>query len=278
MSDDTTAIVCAIHDSVMVLAPRGFQKVTLRFVGETPLRLEALETAGEGSDAPKDKPNLRIDLTAEAFRLGEGVTVLRDVLASAGKQWHGTRAELVREASFTDFRLFQNDNSLCSFIRISNDLRQSLLMTGPLFDLLDDAAKPFERMQKQFEADMPKARDFAYDAEAGILQLKTPAGQSIAFEAQVLGQFLRGDAVWSWGWADVAASSVSVALVERVCAPSQMASGLAAMWRPHYQCDEGFIFTLCGSVCVALGAKGLFYMPVADGSAAVFFAVMRPPS
>jgi hypothetical protein len=278
VSDQTTAIACAIHDSVMVLAPRGFQKVTLRFVGETQLRLDALETAGEGSDAPKTKPNLRIDQTAEAFRLGEGVTVLKDVLAGAGKHWHGQRAELVRETSFTDLRLFQNDNALCSFIRISDDVRQSLLMTEPLFELLDDAAKPFDRLQKQFEADLPTARAFAYDAEAGVLQVKTATGQTLNFEALVLGQFLRGDAVWSWAWADGAASSVSVASVERVCAPAKMAPGLAALWRPHYQCDEGFIFTLCGSVCVALAAKGLFYMPVADGSAAVFFAVLQSAS
>ena len=59
--------------------------------------------------------------------------------------------------------------------------------------------------------------------------------------------------------------------------PDLKPDGLAAFWRPHFHCDEGFSWALAGHVAVSIGARGLFRAQPPDAEGALFFALMELP-
>jgi hypothetical protein len=272
MSSEAKAIACALSDCAMVLAPRGWTQLTLQFGSD--LTLSSIATKGEGVAEPPKKPNLRIDLAAEAWRLSEGAAALREVLREAKKVWTAGSIEFSRSESSSDIRVLNADGTMAWFHRFESAALKSMLMTEELFALLLGTELAFEHQQVTLSQTFPNAIDFAYDAESQVLRLREANGKETHADALLLGQFFVDDSMWSWGWADEQVEPAAIERVRQICSPNTQPPGLSALYRPHYQCDQGFSFTVCGSVCVSLGARGLVRMPVADKSASVFFALM----
>lgn len=281
MSDASVlnAIVCSLEDSVMLLAPRGWTALELRFAhtGQGP-RLEEIETKGEGATAPRPKPELHVEQLHEVQRINEGVAELVSRLARAGKRWAPGSIKVERQPfEFVDWKLVNDEGQVVWFTRLGKDDLEALIVTDELFEVLSGTEPAFHTLQGQLEAALGRVTAFAYDAQAGVLRLERPSGP-VELAADVVGQYHPQDFTWVWGWSDEATPRQAVARFERLCAPDVQQAGLSAFWRPVYLCDEGFAWAVAGSAVVSTGARGLFRAEVPDRSGAIFFAVRELPS
>jgi hypothetical protein len=278
-SETLTAIVCSLQDSVMLLAPRGWSALSLRFaVTAQGPRLEALQTKGEGATQPRPKPELYVEARHEAQRLSEGVAELAALLAGQGRRWEP--GEIVVERPPTrdcvDWKLVSQGGALTWFTRLTRDELDALIVTDELLEVLHGTERAFGVLQGQLEASLGRVTGFAYDASAGVLKLERPAG-AVELSADVVGQYHPDTFTWVWGWSDAATPRPVVERFERLCAPDVPQPGLSAFWRPGFLCDEGFAWAVAGSAVVSTAARGLFRAEVPDGSGAVFFALRELP-
>jgi hypothetical protein len=273
-----TAIVCSLQDSVMLLAPRGWSGLVLRFsmTGQGP-RLEELETKGEGATQPKPKPELHVEQRHEVQRINEAVAELAALLARQGKRWAPGEIRVDRPTpDFVDWKLVSDEGAITWFTRLTREELDALIVTDELFDVLLGTEKAFVVLQGQLEAALGKVTGFAYDAAAGMLRLERPDGV-LELAADVVGQYHPADFTWLWGWSDAATPKNAVERFERVCAPDVQQAGLSAFWRPGFLCDEGFAWAVAGSAVVSTAARGLFRAELPDRSGAIFFAPRELP-
>ncbi len=260
----------------MLLAPAGWAKVELNLTA-TPegLRVTELQTHGTGTKAPKARPMLNIDLKEEALRLSEGLTELASQLKN---RWQPGRVIVERSsAGFADWKLTRDDGSVAWFTRIEQTELMTLLITDELFDALVGTERAFHDLQGQLQQRLGTVSGFAFDATHGMLRLDRPGG-ALELQAQVVGSYFPDVFTWVWSWGDPSALEGSVGRVRKVCQPELKPDGLAAFWRPHFHCDEGFAWALAGNVAVSIGARGLFRAQSADGDGALVFALLELPS
>lgn len=278
-SETLNAIVCSLQDSVMLLAPRGWSSLLLRFsmTGQGP-RLEELETKGEGATEPKPKPELHVEQRDEVQRINEGVAELASLLADQGKRW--TPGEIVVERpltrDFVDWKLVNHEGAVTWFTRVSREDLDALIVTDELFEVLLGTEKAFGVLQGQLEAAVGRVTGFAYDPNAGVLKLERPGG-AVELPADVVGQYHPDTFTWLWGWSDAATPRRAVERFEKLCAPDVQQAGMSAFWRPGFLCDEGFAWAVAGSAVVSTAARGLFRAEVPDRSGAIFFALRELP-
>ncbi len=275
---DPKPLVFALHDSLMLLAPSGWTKVELG-VARTPegLRVTELQTKGEGAKDPKPRPQLHVEPREEALRLSEALTELH---AHLHGRWEPGRVLVERpQPGFADWKFLRADGSVAWFTRLERAELQTLLITDELFDALQGTERAFHDLQGQLQQRLGRVTGFAFDPEHGVLRLDRPAG-ALELPAQVVGSYLPDVFTWVWSWNDEAARSASTDRVRRICQPELKPDGLAAFWRPHFHCDEGFAWALAGNVAVSIGARGLFRAQPPDADGALFFAVLElpPPS
>ncbi|MCC6334030.1 MAG: hypothetical protein IT380_08590 [Myxococcales bacterium] len=278
-SSTLTAIVCSLQDSVMLLAPRGWTTLELRFAhtAHGP-RLEELETKGQGSTQPKARPELHVEQRHEVQRINEGVAELTALLAQAGKRWAPGSIRVERpKPDFVDWKLVGDEGQVIWFTRLGKDELDELIVTDELFDVLLGTEQAFGVLQGQVEAALGPVTGFAYDARAGVLKLERPAG-AVELHADVVGQYHPKDFTWVWGWSDEATPRAVVERFARLCAPDVQQEGLSAFWRPGLHCDEGFAWAVAGSAVVSTGARGLFRAEVKGHDAAIFFALRELPT
>ncbi len=256
----------------MLLAPPGWTKVELSIV-RTPqgLRVSELQTKGTGSKEPRPHPQLHVDPREEALRLSEALTELAQALQG---RWVPGRVVVERpNADFADWKLLRDDGSVAWFTRLEKSELQSLLITDDLFDALRGTERAFHDLQGQLQQRLGKVSGFAFDAEHGVLRLDRPSG-SAEIPAQLVGSYLPDVFTWMWSWSDEEAKPASTDRVKRICQPELKANGLAALWRPHFHCDEGFAWALGGHVAVSIGARGLFRAQPPEAEGALFFALL----
>ena len=269
---DPKPLVFSLQDSLMLLAPPGWTKVELT-IARTPqgLRLAELQTKGIGAKEPKPHPQLHVDPREEALRLSEALTELAQALEG---RWVPGRVVVKRPSSdFADWKLLRDDGSVAWFTRLEKGELQSLLITDDLFDALRGTERAFHELQGQLQQRLGKVTGFAYDARAGVLRLDRPGG-SIELPAQLVGSYLPDVFTWMWSWSDEQAQPASTDRVRRICQPELKADGLAALWRPHFHCDEGFAWALGGHLAVGIGARGLFRAQPPGAEGALFFALL----
>ena len=272
MPVDPKPIAFSLHDSLMLLAPPGWTKVELSIV-RTPqgLRISELQTKGIGSKEPRPHPQLHVDPREEALRLSEALTELAQALQG---RWVPGRVVVERPNSdFADWKLLRDDGSVAWFTRLEKGELQSLLITDDLFDALRGTERAFHELQGQLQQRLGKVTGFAFDAEHGVLRLDRPSG-SVEIPAQLVGSYLPDVFTWMWSWSDEEAKPASTDRVRRICQPDLKANGLAALWRPHFHCDEGFAWALGGHVAVSIGARGLFRAQPPEAEGALFFALL----
>jgi hypothetical protein len=268
-------LLFALHDSLMLLAPRGWSRVELSFEGG---RLASLETKGDGSKEPRPKPMLVADAREEAQRLDEALQDLRQLL---GDRWTPGTVVIERQSGFADWKFMKpaaDGGGVAWFSRLEKHELDSLLITDALFDALEGTERAFHDLQGQLQQRLGRVTGFAFDPAAGVLRLDRPNGlPAHELDAQIVGSYLPDVFTWLWSWGDENAQAVSTQHVRRVCAPEAKGEGMAAFWRDHFHCDEGFAWALAGHVAVSLGARGLFRAqpPGADG--ALFFAILELP-
>lgn len=269
------SLLYALNDSLMLLAPRGWAEVELRVVeSRGRLWLSELETKGEGSAVARPRAPFYVEAKDEAAHLSEGLTELR---ALVGERWRPGRVRVARRGSeFVDWKLESADGALAWFTRLSTDELDGLLVTDALLDLVTGTSGAFEVLQGQLGEALGAVHGFAFDRDALVLRLQRPQGPA-ALAAQLVGAYLPERFTWVWGWSDDEAPAAGVERIKRVCAPLAQPSGLSALWRPSYHCDEGFAWTVAGSVAVSAGSRGLFKGRTPDGSGVAFFAVMELP-
>jgi hypothetical protein len=268
-------LVYALNDSLMLLAPSGWGRVELG-LARTPqgLRVTDLQTKGEGAKEPKPKPNLFVEPREEAQRLGEALTELEKELEG---KWRAGRVMVERPSSdFVDWKFLREDGSVAWFTRLEKSEVQSLLITDDLFSAVSGTERAFHDLQGQLQQRLGKVTGFAYDPAHGVLRLDRPQGP-LELSAQVVGSYLPDVFTWMWSWSDENAQAASSGRVKRVCQPDLKPDGLAAFWRPHFHCDEGFSWALAGHVAVSLGARGLFRAQPPDADGALFFAILELP-
>lgn len=266
----------ALHDSLMLLAPSGWSRVELG-VAQTRegLRVTELQTKGDGAKAPGPRPQLFIEPREEAERLGEALTDLAGALEG---RWMPGRVLVERAGvDFADWRLLRDDGSVAWFTRLERSELQSLLITDDLFAALHGTERAFHDLQGQLQQRLGRVTGVAFDPVHGVLRLDRPQGP-IELGAQVVGSYLPDLFTWLWSWADEQAQAASSGRVRRICQPDLKPDGLAAFWRPHFHCDEGFSWALAGHVAVSLGARGLFRAQPAPGEGALFFALLELPA
>lgn len=268
-------LVYALNDSLMLLAPSGWGRVELGLV-RTPqgLRVTDLQTKGEGAKEPKPKPNLFVEPREEAQRLGEALTELEKELEG---KWRAGKVLVERPSTdFVDWKFLRDDGSVAWFTRLEKSEVQSLLITDDLFAAVSGTERAFHDLQGQLQQRLGKVTGFAFDPAHGVLRLDRPQG-SLELSAQVVGSYLPDVFTWMWSWSDEHAQAASTGRVKRVCQPDLKPDGLAAFWRPHFHCDEGFSWALAGHVAVSLGARGLFRAQPPDADGALFFAILELP-
>lgn len=256
------ALLFALHDSLMLLAPRGWARVDLRFEGG---RLKELTTKGQGAKGPEPTPCLGLEAELEAQRLSQGVDQLMKVLGRPAAE----AVVVERGDGFADWKL---EGAAPWFMRLERDELDALLVTDALFAAVLGTERAFADLQTSLDATLAGYADWRFDGR--LLEL-TRAGKTLSFPAELVGRYLAGSFTWTWGWADEALAPQTVEGVKRVCAPSARPPGLSAFWRDRYQCDEGFAWALASHVAVAMGARGLYQGMLNDGSVSIF-AVLRP--
>jgi hypothetical protein len=271
-------LVFSLNDSLMLLAPRGWSTVelALREHGGA-LRLAELKAGGEGATEARPRAPVQVEPEHEAAHLAEGLTELQQRLAGA---WRPGGVTVQRTpGSAVDWRLTQGDGQVAWFTRLEAAELASLLVTEELLDLVTGTSRAFEVLQAQLGQRLGPVTGFQFDSGRCVLRLERPAGVA-ELPALVLGAYLPGSFTWVWGWSDPESAAPAVEAVRRICAPDAAQDGLSALWRASYHCDEGFAWTVAGSVAVSLGARGLFRGALPDGSGAAFFAVLElpPPS
>lgn len=268
-------LVYALHDSLMLLAPTGWSKVELGVAQtSTGLRLTELQTKGEGAKEPRPRPQLFVEPRAEALRLSEALT---ELAAELQGKWQPGRVLVERPGNeFVDWKLLRDDGSVAWFTRLERAELQSLLITDDLFAALSGTERAFHDLQGQLQQRLGKVTGFAFDPAHGVLRLDRPGG-AIELPAQVVGSYLPDVFTWLWSWADEGAQEASTGRVRRVCQPDLKPDGLAAFWRAHFHCDEGFSWALAGHVAVSIGARGLFRAQPAEADGALFFALLALP-
>ena len=255
----------------MLLAPPGWTRVELGLT-RTPqgLRITELQTKGDGAKEPKPRAQLHIDPKEEATRLGEALTELAALLDG---RWEPGRVVIERPTlAFVDWKLLRADGSVAWFTRLEKGELQSLLITDDLFDAIQGTERAFHDLQGQLQQRLGKVTGFAFDAEHGVLRLDRPGG-AVELPAQLVGSYLPEVFTWMWSWSDEQAAPASTDRVRRVCQPDLKTDGLAAFWRAHFHCDEGFAWALAGHIAVSIGARGLFRAQPPDAEGALFFAV-----
>lgn len=281
MSDVTAPrpLVYSLQDSVMLLAPPGWTQLELRFVA-TPQgpRLAELQTRGDGAKVPRARPRLHVEPREEALRLSEALGDLLGVLARAGKRWEPGLVRVERpQPDFCDWKLLRPDGSVAWFTRLERAELAALLVTDELLDALSGSERAFDELQGQLEARLGRVTGFAFDPQQGVLRLERPSGP-VEVPAQVVGSYLPDVFTWVWSWSDEAATEAASGRVRRACQPDLKPDGLAAFWRPHFHCDEGFAWALAASLVVPLGARGLFRAQPGRGEGALFFALLALPA
>lgn len=260
----------------MLLAPRGWTKVELG-IAVTPEgpRLESLETKGEGAKEPKPRPQLHVDPREEAHRFDEA---LADAAKNLGARWVPGKIVVERpQPAFVDWKFVKADGQVGWFTRLERHETDSLLITDAMFDAVEGTERAFHDLQAQLQQRLGRVTGFAFDPAAGVLKLERPGG-AVELRAEVVGSYLPDVFTWVWSWADEKASEAATANVRRICAPEARTEGMAAFWRQHFHCDEGFAFALAGHVAVSLGARGLFRAQPPEADGALFFAIMELPS
>ncbi len=273
---DPKPLIFALHDSLMLLAPSGWTKVELS-IAKTPqgLRVTELKTEGAGGKEPKPQPQLHVDHREEAQRLSEALSELSTELKG---RWQPGRVSIERPTGgFADWKLLRDDGSVAWFTRLEAAELKTLLITDELFDALTGTERAFHDLQGQLQHRLGKVTGFAFDPEHGMLRVDRPEG-SIELGAQLVGSYLPDLFTWMWSWSDEHAQPASTGKVKRVCQPELKPDGLAAFWRPHFHCDEGFAWALAGHVAVSVGARGLFRAQPAEAEGALFFALLELPA
>ncbi|MCU0701077.1 MAG: hypothetical protein MUC96_31600 [Myxococcaceae bacterium] len=279
MAESLTPLIQTLHDSLMVLAPGGWTQLELKFA-QTPegLRLSELNARGDGSKAPRPRPDLHIDPKLEAERLSEGVSELQQLLAQQKKAtWAPGSITVSRTPDFADYKLLKADGSTAWFTRLQKEHLDSLLMTDALFDMMEGTQRAFHDLQGRLEARLRNTTGFAFEPQLSSLSLRQKEGPPLDVPALVIGQYYPDAFTWTWGWAHEDANPHTVERVRRVCAPDVTQPGLSALWRSQFHCDEGFAWTLAGSIVVSLGARGLFRAELPEDDGVIFFALMADP-
>lgn len=260
----------------MLLAPSGWTRVELGVTQTAQgLRVSELQTKGDGAKDPRPKPNLFFEPREEALRLSEALT---DLHAALEGRWQPGRVLIERpKPDFADWKFLRDDGSVAWFTRIEKAELESLLITDSLFDAVQGSERAFHDLQAQLQQRLGRVTGFAFDAEHGVLRLERPAG-AVEVRAQVVGSYLPDVFTWVWSWSDEHARPASTNQVRRVCQPDLRPDGMAAFWRPHFHCDEGFAWALAGHVAVSIAARGLFRAHPPEGEGALFFAVLELPA
>ncbi len=271
-----SGLLYSLHDSVMLLAPAGWLSVEMRFEPVNGvLRVTELSTRGEGSKAPKPKPNLHVESRTEAERLSDAMAELAGQVTASGKPWSQGQVRVEREGDFAEWKLLKPDGSPLWFSRLTRAELDALLVTDALFDAIEGTERAFHDLQHGLEHRVGATVGFAFDSDTGRLSLKREQGEMLVLPVQVVGQYLPESFTWAWSWGDAEANPASSDRVKKVCAPDFQPAGLAALWRAHFHCDEGFAWALASHVVVSIGARGLFRAELPAGQGAVFFAVMN---
>ena len=220
------------------------------------------------------QPQLHVDPREEALKLSEALTELASHLEG---RWEPGRVLVERPSpEFADWKFLRADGSVAWFTRLEKGELQSLLITDDLFDALSGTERAFHDLQGQLQQRLGRVTGFAFDPAHGVLRLDRPGGP-LELSAQVVGSYLPDVFTWLWSWAGEGAQPASTDRVRRVCQPDLEPDGLAAFWRPHFHCDEGFSWALAGHVAVSIGARGLFRAQPPDAEGALFFALMELP-
>ena len=271
----TKALLCAIHDSVMLLAPGGWSTVQLEFVlTQRGWRLQSLTTEGVGGIDPKPLPDLGVDQKLEAQRLSGAVDELASLQQLVDRGWDQTRVKIDRSSrEFTDFKFLGAADSTAWFSRLEISAVKSLLISDELFDVLRGTEAASKVLQTQYDARMNALGAHSLEPETGALVLTTTAGESLRIAAQLVGFYDPDSFRWTWAWADARWPKIDRSLVRRVCAPDVPQDGLSAFGRSTFHCDEGFALALASSMIVSLGARGLAKVVTGNGTVAVYAVV-----
>jgi hypothetical protein len=160
------------------------------------------------------------------------------------------------------------------FNRLQKEHLDSLLMTDELFALLAGTERAFHDLQQRLEASLGVTVGFSFDPDRSELSLRRETKGLVTVPVQVVGQYMPDAFTWAWGWAFERDRPHTVERVLRVCAPDVTQPGLSALWRASFHCDEGFAWSVAGSIVVSIGARGLFRAELPQGEGVIFFAVM----
>ena len=255
VASELQAILCALHDSLMLLAPRGWLQAELEVAeGANGPRLASISARGGGGAQPLPHPKLNLDPKQEALRFSDGLADLAAMLAAQGKSWPGGKIVVERDDDHADWRLLRGDGSLVWLGRLDRGALDSLLYTDALFAMLQGSEKAFALLQ----ADLGQAlgENVGWREAEGTLQIETAGGvQRWSFEP--IGRYSLEELSFTWAWADDALARRSQRIHD-VCGAGARQPGLSVLWRSHLHCDEGFAWALAGHCAVALGARGLF--------------------
>jgi hypothetical protein len=247
MGSESHAILCALHDSLMLLAPRGWLQAELEIAPS--VRLVSISAKGGGGAKPQPHPQLNLDTQQEAQRFSEG---LADLVASSGKDWSGPKVVVERDDDHADWKLLRADGSTAWLGRLDKSALDSLLYTESLFAMLSGSERAFAMLQTDLTATL--GEQVGWREQGGALEIQTAGGVQ-RWSSEPIGVYSLDELSFTWAWASAPERAQRI---EAVCAPKARQPGLSVLWRPHLHCDEGFAWALAGHAAVALGSRGVF--------------------
>ncbi len=252
MTGEQQSILCALHDGLMLLAPRGWLVAELE-IAPGP-RLASISAQGGGGAQPRPHPVLNFDPKEEAARFSDGLGELARTLEPQGKTWRGGKIAVERDDTHADWKLLDPSGAVVWLGRLEPAQLELLLNTDTLFTVLQGSERAFAMLQASLGQQLGEQVGWR-DVEQG-LELQA-AGGTQRWATEPLGRFDTEHASFTWAWAEPELAP-RAGRVRAICAPEARQPGLSALWRPHLHCDEGFAWALCGHAAVALGARGIF--------------------
>ena len=202
------SLVFALHDSLMLLAPRGWTAVDLKVIeSKGALWLSELEATGQGTAEAQPRAPFYVEPKDEARHLSEALTELRGRL---GRPWTPGAVRVERKGTdFEDWKLLGPNGGVVWFTRLSKDELDGLLVTEALLDLVTGTSRAFAALEDQLEQRLGRVQSFTFDRSGSTLVLDRPEGR-LTLAAQLVGVHLSRDFRWVWSWSDPEAPRAAV--------------------------------------------------------------------
>ncbi len=252
------ALACEVTDALCVVAPRGWTRADLALdrVGDQ-LRVAKIDT--ELPKAPLPMPQLGMDPGERMAGLAAALTDALHLLHSRGVDWSGARASVQREGQARlVMTLHQPSGPPAASVSVPRQMMDALFLGEPFLSALVEAEPTVASQARAWEERLLGVSGWKLDPPGRRVSFELPNAPPVVVDAELLGTWTPNDDSWLWAWANSSVDPACTKTVEERLAPETQPSGMAALWREKFPCEEPFAHRLAGFAAVRAGATGMY--------------------